>query len=382
MALNRRLSLTFLALLPFSSPEPRKPVTAAGYPTYRRTLDLQATPDTSANVSIGDINGDGALDVVLVNGRHWPGMSRVFLGDGRGHFATTYDLSDTKYKSYSGILVDVNGDGAPDVILSNDTPDPKVILLNDGKGHFHLAGTFGRPEWPTRNVAIADLNGDGRPDIIVANRSSKAQQFVCLNQGRTLFDSPCTTVADYSATTITAVDINHDGHPDLVVPNRDGGQSYIYINAGDGTFPASKRMPFGPADASIRMATVADLEGDGLLDIVTIDDRRNAVEIYYGQKAGGFGGAVRLDPGLATPYALAIYDLDRDRHPDILIGYVESPSNAFFGNGGRRFTQVTFGDSLGTVYGFTVADLDRDGNLDIVAARSDARSVIYFGDAR
>lgn len=150
------------------------------------------------------------------------------------------------------------------------------------------------------------------------------------------------------STTITPADINHDGHIDLVVPNRDGGQRFVYINTGDGTSPVSMRIPFGPANAPIRISAVADLDGDGLLDIVTIDDRRSAVDIYYGRKAGGFGPAARLDSGRATPYALVIHDVDRDGHPDVLVGYVEAPSSVFFGRGARRFTQASFGDARGT----------------------------------
>ena len=75
------------------------------------------------------------------------------------------------------------------------------------------------------------------------------------------------------------------------------------------------------------------------------------------------------------PYALAVADLHRDGHPDFLVGYVEAPSAAFFGNArARRFTRVPFGDSLGAVYGFAVADLDGDGYPDIAAARSEART--------
>jgi hypothetical protein len=350
-------------------------------PTYTRVVQLEPTADTSANVSIGDVNGDGKLDLVLIKGRHWPGMSRVLLGDGKGHFARAHDLSDTRYRSYSGNLVDIDGDGAPDVILSNDAPDPKVILINDGHGQFRLSGAFGQGSWPTRNVAVADVNGDGRPDIIVANRGDHATQYVCLNQGRGRFDASCAAVADYSATTITPADINHDGRVDLVIPHRDGGQSYVYLNGGSAGFSSERRMPFGPATASVRMAAVADLDGDGAPDIIVIDDERRAVEAYYGNRAGGFDAARPFDTGKAVPYALTIADLNRDGHPDVVVGFVEAPSAAFFGNGkSRQFARVTFGDSVGAVYGFAVADLDGDGHLDIAAARSEAPNMLYFGD--
>src|SRR6185503_11339828 len=55
-------------------------------PRFERVLLLEKTSETSANVSIGDVNGDGKLDIVLAKGRHWPLVDRVLLGDGAGHF--------------------------------------------------------------------------------------------------------------------------------------------------------------------------------------------------------------------------------------------------------------------------------------------------------
>ena len=97
---------------------------ASRLPQYARTFQLNATADTSANVSIGDLNGDGKLDILLVNGRHWGGRSIVMLGDGHGHFPTAYPLTPDRYRSYSGRLVDLGGDGDLDVVLSNDSPTP------------------------------------------------------------------------------------------------------------------------------------------------------------------------------------------------------------------------------------------------------------------
>src|SRR5437870_6130215 len=169
-------------------------------PRFDRVLLLEPTSETSANVSIADLNGDGYLDILLVKGRHWPLISRVLLGDGKGHFPIAYNLSETPYRSYSGHLVDIDGDGDLDVVLSNDTPDPKVIYLNDGKGHFHLGSSYGRAEWETRNATVVDLNGDGLPDIVVANRTDKNPvNYICLNKGRGRFDSDCIPFSHESA---------------------------------------------------------------------------------------------------------------------------------------------------------------------------------------
>jgi hypothetical protein len=139
------------------------------------------------------VNGDGHFDIVLAKGRHGGLVDRVLLGDGRGAFPTAYDLGPVADKTYSGNLVDLDRDGDLDVVISNDTPDPKRIYLNDGNGRFREAGTYGRPEWSTRNAAVTDVNGDTLPDIIVANRDvpAKAANYVCLNRGNGKFDHDC-----------------------------------------------------------------------------------------------------------------------------------------------------------------------------------------------
>ena len=350
------------------------------FPNFDRVLQLESTSETSANVSIGDVDGDGRLDIVLVKGRHWPLVDRVLLGDGRGHFARGYDLGPAADRSYSGRLVDMDRDGDLDVVISNDEPDPKRVYINDGKGHFHVGSTFGRPEWPTRNASVADLDGDGNPDIVVANRGdSTGANYVCLNRGNGRFDADCVAFSRDPATTITAADFNGDGRIDLAVPHRDGGQSRIYLAGPNATFSLGRTVAFGPTNAAIRMAEAADLDGDGLVDLAVIDEREGAA-IYFARNDGTFRDRFPLGDRSVVPYALAVRDLNGDGTPDILVGNVEAPSTIHFNDGsGRQFHTIRVGDAKGTVYGFAIADLDGDGQADIAVARSEAPNVVYFG---
>jgi hypothetical protein len=374
-----RPALLALGFLPSLAGAQNPP--ARSLPRFDRVLLLETTSETSANVSIGDLNGDGHLDLVLAKGRHWPLVDRVLLGDGHGHVAAAYDLGTASDRSYSGQLADLDGDGDLDVVISNDAPDPKLVYLNDGKGHFAAGSTFGRPDWETRNASVADLNGDGQPDIIVANRSeSGTPNYVCLNRGNGRFDGNCLAFSHESATTITPADFNHDGLIDLAVPHRDRGQSYVYLNRGNATFPNTGRVPFGQPDARIRMAEAADFNGDGFLDIATIDEGRG-VGVYFGRQDATFEAIDVIADGTVTPYALAVRDLNGDGKIDIVVGHVEAPSTIYFNDGsGRHYSPVQFGDAKGTVYGFAIADLDQDGFLDIAVARSDAPNVVYFAD--
>jgi len=137
---------------------------------FDHSLLLETKSDTTANVSFGDFDGDGHLDILLVKGRHWSIVDRVLLGDGKGGIRKAYNLGAIADRSYTGGLADFNGDGFLDIAVSNDAPDRKLVYFNDGKGNFTVGSEFGLPEWPTRNLSIADINGDGWPDLILANR--------------------------------------------------------------------------------------------------------------------------------------------------------------------------------------------------------------------
>ena len=354
----------------------------AGSRSFERAIALEDSGATSAGVSIGDLNRDGHLDLVLVKGRHWPLHNLVLLGNGKGGFQTPVPLGGPPDRSYSGALADLDGDGDLDIVVSNDTPDPKLVHLNDGQGRFTPGATFGKTEWPTRYLSVADLNGDAIPDVVLANRwgNRPGSSFVCFGQGGGRFSADCVAVSQGSATTIRPVDVNGDGALDLVVPHRDAGQSYVYLNDGKGGF--AKRRPFGPANASIRSAEAADLNGDGHVDLVVIEEKPGGAAILWGGPDGRWTAAEPLSTNPATPYALAVADLDRNGRPDVIVGHVESRPVVYFNDGPLVFRAVAFGDGEGTAYGFAVGDLDGDGLLDIAMARSGARNMLYFGSAR
>jgi FG-GAP-like repeat len=357
---------------------------AAETRTFDRVLLLEAKSETSAGVSLGDIDGDGDLDIVLAKGRHWPLLDLILRNDGKGRF-TTETLSERADRTYSAALADIDGDGDLDIVVSNDRPDKKLIYKNDGRGHYLLSGTFGDPNWSTRYITLADVNGDDRPDILVANRGSipdnPSPSQLCLNDGHGVFPAS-SALPTQSATVIVAKDFDGDGLVDLLIPHRDGGQNLIFWNDGKASF--AKPAPFGPAHSSIRTAASADLNGDGKLDVV-IGDEKEGVFLCLNEGNRRFGPLHRLAPKSITPYAIGLADLDKDGDIDIIVGNVESPGSVFFNESDGRevgFREIHWGDGKGTVYEIAIGDLDGDGWPDIAAARSDAPNAVWFSDRK
>jgi hypothetical protein len=365
---------------------PSQPV----FRSFQRVQLLEDKGETSASVSVGDLNGDGLLDIVLGKGRHWPLYNRVLLNDGKGGFIAS-NLGTAPDRTYSAALADIDRDGDLDIIVSNDAPDRKLVYLNDGQGHFTEAGTFGSPNWSTRYVTLADLNGDGYPDIVAANRGDypdlvdgkpgegprvPTPSFVCLNDGKGHFPS-CEALPTESATSIVAADLDGDGALDLFVPHRDGGQSIILWNDGKGHFPTSTKV--GPAAAWIRIGAAGDFDGDGRLDLAIIDEQKRGAYVLFNRGGRNFGDPVQLPGPPRPPYALAVADLNRDGRPDIIVGWVQQPGSVYYNTGqGRSFHEVPWNDGKGVVYGMSFADFNGDGWPDIVAARSDAPNGIWF----
>jgi len=190
----------------------------------------------------------------------------------------------------------------------------------------------------------------------------------------------CDPLPTESATSIVAADLDGDGAIDLFVPHRDGGQSILLWNDGKGRFPKSTKV--GPAKVWFRIGAAGDFDGDGKLDLAVIDEAKKAAYVVFNRGGREFGELVQLPGEARTPYALAVGDLNRDKVPDIVVGWVELPGSVYFNSGkGQAWQEVRWNDGKGVVYGMGFADFDGDGWPDIVAARSDAPNGIWFSTA-
>src|SRR5260370_3023437 len=116
---------------PLTGQSPQESSQAGGLRSFE-IVPLETVSETSANASIGDLNGDGHPDIVLAKGRHWAVPRRIFFGDGKGNFTPGPALPSKAPKTYSASLAAMTKSGPLDMVLSHDEPEPKFVLLHDG----------------------------------------------------------------------------------------------------------------------------------------------------------------------------------------------------------------------------------------------------------
>lgn len=296
-----------------------------------------STSEAGANSSprklaLGDVNKDGYLDAVVSD--DGLGQLGVLLNKKDGTFAPVvhYSTSTTANSQPRGIaLGDVNGDGYLDLVSNNFRTSTVVVLLNKKDGTFAPftaystlnSSYYGDPFL----VALGDLNNDGYPDIATDNYYAQTVSVLLNKQDGTY--APVTVYpqrADTNAFNIALSDVNGDGFLDLLTASSFYGVVGVRLNRKDGTFPTGLEYPAQPAPSYPIGLAVGDLNGDGSPDIVTGDCNTssagpvpNNVAVLLNKKDGTFAPGVTFAVGPnASPASIVLADVNKDGKLDII----------------------------------------------------------------
>jgi hypothetical protein len=373
-------------------------------------------PTTPYALAAGDVDGNGTPDLVSITSDNFSVTSvSILFGDGQGNFQ-----QPVAQQTFPGIypgpayLVDLDGDGKPDLVLAVDQPLGLVWLKNTGSG-FAAPITLAPIAGDNRNFSIADFNGDGRPDILYVLPGTSTipeSVHILMNQGNGAFNDQAAGGLNGIVGFTTVLDFNLDGIPDLAVQvsvqngvayqlysfSGNGNGSFVQVGsvsyprgpiflvsgdfdhdgfpdlAGpDGTEPSELVYFFGDGHGNFVIqnvvgpegyfVAVGDFNGDGIPDLV-VADQSNFVSLALGRKDRNFPSALALTP--ANVGQLSTGDINGDGLPEIFSGgdsFNGVPGTVFLNQGSDSF-QFAANTNNST---FMVADLTGKGVVDLLA---------------
>lgn len=369
--------------------------------------------DFPASARVGDVDGDGLLDIVVANKsdhdltilagdgaggvsgtlRVDPGLSRpqavgaVDLdGDGLDDLivASSSGVSTLRQSRAGGLLEprstsrsgatlatgDVDGDGVPDAIVTAPGSPTVSVLVGDGVGSFAFAEEISLAS-PVVDVHAGDLDGDGDLDLAAVSAQTRSVTLLWNAEGESLaFAGREVSVGDEPHAGALG-DLDLDGDLDVVTANGTTGRVSLFLNEGDGGL---RRLPSLVLDGYLSAVALGDLDGDEDTDGVVARYDSGQIQILSNPGGG------RLAPGPshrvgAGPFFVALADLDRDGRIDIVSANEGSNSlSVLIGDGGGGLTVAHYPTGSRPL-SIAVVDLDADGALDLVSANESSSSL-------
>jgi len=342
-------------------------------------------------VRVGDVNGDGRDDLVVTSGAvsggepdPGAGFVHVLAGDGRGGFRALVPPLAEGIGGLKADAGDFDGDGRCDVVVGAHDKAAVALWLQDERGRFRperrasfetLGGT--RPH--THSVVAADVTGDGRLDVLTTNADDDSVSILLGDGAGGLAPAPGSPfpAGRHPYEGLCVADLDGDGRLDVVVPNLHGRSVTALLGDGRGGFRFAPGSPIAAGDRP-GFTALGDVDGDGLPDIVATHDDDPIVHVLRNEGGGRFrpapGSPIVLDE---TVWGAAVADVDADGRADLVLGPRGGHLFVLFGGARGGFPAgparvPVSGRAPGNV---AVADVDRDGRPDLVTGNYESGNV-------
>lgn len=337
---------------------------ASAMPAGTAWTALHFSTGTSFNhtLALGDLDGDGRLDVATPNSQL--SAVTVLLGSGGGALAP-FQSYPTFSEPQDVVIADLTGDGIPDLATADYTGGGVTVLRGLGDGTFapRVAHAVGAG---LVSLLAVDLDGDTLADLAISKESGNKLAILPALAGGG-FGAAIEVPTGALPHQIASADFDHDGLADLAIANFSAAT--VSLHPGTGTHTPAAAAPFACGPTPVGLA-VADLDRDGDADLLVTNVNSATVSVLLGNGDGTFASAATY-PTDPRPRGMDAGDLDGDGIPDLVVatGYPDGDSLLTFYRGVGDGTLERL-ESLALPYraaDCVIADMDADGQPDIVA---------------
>jgi hypothetical protein len=277
----------------------------------------QATATFPGGLVVADFNGDGRPDSARNSyENNNPSLARVVVsfGDGAGGFANEIQLLAGNWATEVE-AADIDGDGDVDLICGTELNGIQV-WKNNGNGTFGARASFGAGSI-NRQMALVDVSGDGRPDVVLNNETSN-QLSVLINSGTGTFPARVTYATGSYPTGLATADFDNDGDLDVAVAHRNTLEVRLFRNSGSGALTAWQTIS-NPVGSAMGVLLAGDFDGDGDSDLCVVSGYVGTVKWrFYTNSDGSFSGGAQ-QTGTATGWWAVTGLVDGDTRPDVVI---------------------------------------------------------------
>ncbi len=371
---------------------------------------LPKTGEWTNRVEVADLNQDGLVDLIFANGGDYsePGVlesSRIFLNQGpNAQFKEVTGQIFGENKFYARVIKarDLNKDGITDLVIGNTFQTQSELYLGIGNGEYKRVTETNLPAKIASigDMEFGDVDDDDDLDIILSDwgpgsnmNNNGGRTMLWLNDGNGKFEDVTETqmpdILIQFSWDLEFIDFDNDFDLDIAISCKRCGTSRIFVNDGKGNFEDKRMLP---AYTNNYEFEVADINKDGFLDLVTVNDgeivdqkswsRRE--HIFLNDSAKGFIDATSAlwldeDNEGEDDNNVAFLDFDSDGDPDFILSSLTGEDRLLINDGTGKFKlrqSILSGDPTPHTLSLVFADINNDHKMDIIMGQGEGEELI------